>query len=204
MSQESIHSRDTPPTHEDSLSVEEQILVLKNKGNAALIAGHFIEAIKIYTEAISLSSKPNAILLSNRSQALIKIENYGLAIADATEAIEADPTYPKGYYRRGTANFALNKTKEAKKDFKTVCKLVPNDKDARSRLAECEKIIKEAAFAAAITSEETAPLSETYDVKNIPIESSYDGPHPSLDEKDRDTLFLPGSLPREFVMVWFW
>ena len=181
---------------------DDLIVILKNKGNAALMAGHFVEAIQLYTEAISLSSNANAILLSNRSQALIKIENYGLAIADATEAIDADPTYPKGYYRRGTANFALNKTKDARKDFRMVCKLVPNDKDARSRLAECEKMVKEMAFAAAITSEETAPLSQTYDLKNILIESTYDGPHPSLiDEKDVDVLFEPGSLPRDFVMV---
>ena len=180
-------------------SVDDAILILKNKGNSALVAGHFIEAIQLYTEAISLSLKPNAILLSNRSQALIKIENYGLAMDDASAAISADPSYPKGYYRRGTAAFALNKTKDARKDFRMVCKLVPNDKDARSRLAECEKIVKEAAFAAAITSMETAPLSETFDSKNIPIESSYDGPHPSLD--DKDDLFEPGCLPRDFVMV---
>jgi serine/threonine-protein phosphatase 5 len=182
-----------------SSALEGEIVILKNKGNGSLMAGHFIEAIQMYTEAMSLSSKPNAILLSNRSQALIKIENYGLAIVDATAAIETDPNYPKGYYRRGTALFAINKTKDARKDFKAVCKLVPNDKDARSRLAECEKIIKETAFAAAITSVETAPLSETYDAKNIPIENSYDGPYPSLDEKE--DLFVPGSLPRDFVMV---
>lgn len=186
-------------------SLEDQIMTLKIKGNGALTAGHYLDAIQLYTEAISLcTSKPNAILLSNRSQAWIKIENYGLAIVDATAAIDADSSYPKGYYRRGTANFALNKTKDARKDFKAVCMLVPNDRDARSRLAECEKIIKETAFAAAITSEETAPLSETYDSKNIPIETSYDGPHPSLDDKESsEDLFLPGSLPRDFVMVRF-
>jgi serine/threonine-protein phosphatase 5 len=186
---------------ENGLSSDDLILTLKNKGNAALQAGHFVEAIELYTQAISVSSKPNAILLSNRSQALIKIENYGLAIADATAAIAADPSYPKGYYRRGTATFALNKPKEARKDFRMVCQLVPQDKDARSRLAECEKIVKEAAFAAAITSMEVAPLSETYDSKNIPMESSYDGPHPCLEEKDRDAMFEPGVLPRDFVMV---
>ena len=36
----------------------------------------------------------NAIILSNRAQAYIKLENYGLAIQDAARAISADPSYP--------------------------------------------------------------------------------------------------------------
>lgn len=31
--------------------------------------------------------------------AMIKMESYGLAISDANEAINLDPTYVKAYYR---------------------------------------------------------------------------------------------------------
>lgn len=43
----------------------------------------------------------------------------------------------------------------------------PQDRDARAKLKLCEKIIKEAAFAAAIQSERNLPLSETIDVNSM-------------------------------------
>ena len=192
---------------------EAQILALKDQGNAALIAGTILSAIDLYTQALvispgSLSPKNNAVILSNRAQAYIKVENYGLAISDATSAMEADPSYPKAYYRRGTAEFALNKPKAARKDFKMVCKLKPKDRDARARYGECDKLVKEAAFAAAIESAETEPLSDTYDSGALSF-GSYDGPHPTAnnvpfetgDLDKEDAMFEPGNLPREFVMV---
>lgn len=184
-----------------------EVLELKDKGNKALMAGHPLEAVGLYTEALDALNAPNAIILSNRAQAYIKVENYGLAIADATLAIETDPTYPKAYYRRGTAEFALSKAKQARKDFKMVCKLRPKDRDARSRYAECDKRVKEAAFAVAIQSAETVPLSESYQPNDIIIAPGYDGPHPNgaclangdLDKED--TMFEPGQLPMDFVMA---
>ena len=52
---------------------------------------------------------------------------------DANEAISHDPTYSKGYYRRGSAQVALNHLAEAVKDFKKVCQLEPQNKDAREK-----------------------------------------------------------------------
>jgi len=191
------------------------VLDFKDKGNQALMGGHPLEAIGLYSQALDLlgESNPNAIILSNRAQAFIKVENYGLAITDATLAIETDPSYPKAYYRRGTAEFALNKPKLARKDFKMVCKLKPKDKDARVRYAACDKIVKQAAFAAAIQSAETIPLSESFQPNEFIIDPGYDGPHPSggdvclangdLDKED--AMFEPGQLPMDFVMVrTFW
>ena len=187
----------------------EKSLQLKEEGNKALIAGHVLEAITLYTEALSLLDSPNAIILSNRAQAYIKVENYGLAILDASAAVDIDPAYPKAYYRRGTANFALNKPKLARKDFKMVCKLKPKDRDARVRYAECDKIVKQVAFAAAIVSEETIPLSESYEPSDIIIADTYNGPHPSGEETclangemdKENALFQAGNLPMEFVEV---
>ncbi|KAH8054983.1 hypothetical protein JL722_8400 [Aureococcus anophagefferens] len=79
------------------------------------------------------------VLYSNRAMAHIKAESYGLAISDAEAAIRIDPTYIKAYYRRGSANFALGKYRLALRDFKAVCKLRPSDRDARTKLKECEK-----------------------------------------------------------------
>lgn len=130
------------------------------------------QAIRFYTEAIELHE--TAVLYSNRAMAHIKEESYGLAIADAELALELDPKYVKAYYRRGSGLFALHKYKQAQKDFKHVCRLQPKDPQARKQLAECEKQAKEAAFAKAIESEETAPFC--LDPENIRVDSSYTGP----------------------------
>ena len=76
--------------------------------------------------------------------------NGGIGSTRAPQAIRLDPTYIKAYYRRGSANFALGKYKLALRDFKAVCKLRPNDRDARNKLRECEKAAKQLAFACAI------------------------------------------------------
>jgi serine/threonine-protein phosphatase 5 len=194
--------------HQDEIFHEAKALELKDEGNKALMAGKTLDAIRLYSEGLEFAPT-NAVLLSNRAMAYIKVENYGLAIQDATNAIKADPAYAKGYYRRGTAEFALNKHKAARKDFKKVCQLKPKDRDARTRLAACDKAVKEAAFAAAIESEETIPLSETYDPNQLTVDVGYDGPHPAggvapmtdgeLDKEEE--LFSPGHLPRDFVLA---
>lgn len=43
----------------------------------------------------------------------------------------------------------------------------PQDKDARMKYKLCDKLVKEAAFAAAIQSERNLPISETVDVDSI-------------------------------------
>lgn len=68
----------------------EKAVELKDKGNEQLLKGHFLEAIGFYSDALEYAPT-NAIILSNRAQAYIKVENYGLAINDATAAMESDP-----------------------------------------------------------------------------------------------------------------
>ena len=67
------------------------------------------KSIEFYTKAIetSINSKKVAIFYSNRAFAHIKMENYGLAISDADEAIKIDAEYVKSYYRKADASIAL-------------------------------------------------------------------------------------------------
>lgn len=183
---------------------QEKAMALKDDGNKQLQLGHFLEAIKFYSQALEYRPH-NAIILSNRALAYIKIENYGLALQDADKAIKSDKTYAKGYYRRASANYALNHFKLARKDFRSVVKLKPKDRDARAKLNACEKAIKEEAFSKAIEAEQTAPLSSTYDPSALDVSASYEGPHPGaslLTDMDAEAaLFEPGKLPREFVLA---
>ncbi|POM79022.1 Serine/threonine-protein phosphatase 5 [Phytophthora palmivora] len=133
----------------------------KTQGNEALAHFKFAAAVDFYTKAIELV--PTAIFYANRAAAHVKSESYGLAIDDASAAIDLEPSYIKAYYRRGSAQLALGHHKKAVKDFRLVVRMKPQDRDARAKLKLCEKIIKEAAFAAAIQSERNLPLSETID-----------------------------------------
>ena len=135
------------------------------------------------------------MLYSNRAMAHIKAESYGLAISDAEAAIRLDPTYIKAYYRRGSANFALGKYRLALRDFKAVCKLRPTDRDARTKLKECEKAVKQLAFANAIESSDDQCVSATLDPSQIAVEDSYDGPRLGDDGAVTDD-FVEGMLER--------
>lgn len=67
---------------------------LKDKGNTALAAGNFEEAIKHYSEAIALDPS-NHVLFSNRSAAYAKQGNYQDALEDAEKTISIKPDWPK-------------------------------------------------------------------------------------------------------------
>lgn len=146
---------------------------LKDEGNKLLAQALYDRAIQKYTEAINL--RPSAIYFSNRAQAYIKQESYGLAIADANKAIELDPRYVKAYYRRGSANFALGKHKLARTDFKAVLTICPNDQDGVKKLHLCEKMIKAEAFSLAIECNYEA-VAPNFAYETIEVEASYTGP----------------------------
>lgn len=107
----------------------------------------------MYTRAIELNPAV-AIYHGNRSFAYLKTECFGYALTDASKAIELDRNYVKGYYRRAAANMSLGKFKLALKDYETVMKARPNDKDAKAKFTECNKIVKKLAFEKAIAVEE--------------------------------------------------
>ena len=104
----------------------------------------------------------------------LKLENYGSAESDASAAIELDSTFIKGYYRRGSAHYAMGKYSLAVKDIKAVVRMVPSDKDAREKLKIVTKADKEEKFRKAIESDH-GPV----DIRpeDIEVEEGYDGPH---------------------------
>ena len=101
----------------------------KDAGNALFKANNWAEAIEQYSKGIEVF--PTAVLYSNRAFCFLKIESFGLAIADAKEAIKLDTNYIKGSLPLGKRNLVLGKLKAAHKIFKQVCKLKPRDRDAR-------------------------------------------------------------------------
>jgi len=135
----------------------------------------------MYTEAIfcKVPPKKKAIYLCNRSLTNIKQDNYAIALFDAKDCIKNDPTYVKGYYRRGSAYVALGQLDLAVKDFKQVCKLVPQDKDAREKYEVTLKEHKLKEFSKCIGGYDDAAV--VVKPEDIIVESSYTGPR--LDEE---------------------
>jgi stress-induced-phosphoprotein 1 len=94
-----------------------QINSLKEKGNAALQADKFDEAIQAYSEAIELDAK-NHVLYSNRSAAFLKAGKLEEALKDAEQTIELNPTWAKGYSRKGAVLTYMQKYPEAFDTYK--------------------------------------------------------------------------------------
>jgi serine/threonine-protein phosphatase 5 len=61
------------------------------------------------------------------------------------------------------------------KDFKSVVRKEPNNKDAKLKLAECEKIVKRIAFLNAIEVADAPSAFEDLDIDSIKVDDSYDG-----------------------------
>ncbi|KAL6865201.1 hypothetical protein ACP4OV_016352 [Aristida adscensionis] len=150
---------------------------LKLKANDAFKANKFSQAIELYSQAIELNSS-NAVYWANRAFAHTKLEEYGSAVQDATKAIEIDPRYSKGYYRRGAAYLAMGKFKEALKDFQQVKRISPNDPDATRKLKECEKAVQKIRFEEAISvgDIEKRSVADSIDYHIIEVEPQYAGP----------------------------
>ncbi|KAB7504811.1 Serine/threonine-protein phosphatase 5 [Armadillidium nasatum] len=160
----------------------------KNEANDFFKNQKYDQAIELYTEAINLN--PNiAIYYGNRSFAYLKTECFGYALQDATKALELDKTYIKGYYRRASAYMSLGKFKLALKDYETVYKTRPNDKDAKMKYTECQKIVKVMLFQKAIAvDDEKKPVSDSINLEAMDVEEDYSGPR--LDDGEVTETFM--------------
>ncbi|KAK2943197.1 putative Serine/threonine-protein phosphatase [Blattamonas nauphoetae] len=163
----------SPPTplRTDTKTAEEW----KLEGNEHFKKGEYNAAVTCYSE--SLSIQPSAPVFANRSFCHLRLENFGTAISDATEAIKLDDTYIKGYYRRASANYALRKYPEAIKDFKEQVRLTPNNAEVRSKYDSIKKEWKSIQYLQAMErTEEVASEIFAKDIDSYVISSDYTGP----------------------------
>ena len=81
----------------------------------------------------------------------------------------------QAYWRRAIANTAILNYADALRDFKTVCRKEPNNKEARLKLAECEKLVKKINFLRAIEVSDPPSAFEGLDLDSIEVDQAYDG-----------------------------
>eukprot|EP00166_Cyanidium_caldarium_P000234 ctg_110.g43 len=151
------------------------------------------------------------VLYANRALARIKVEEYGFAISDAGISIAlSESEYPKAFYRRASALFALGRYKQAMSDFKRVLRAAPQDMEARAKLKECERRAREKAFAAAIDTSSDAAASPclTADMSTVPVDADYTGPRivPAASRELDRIAVGDGSVTRAFceqLLEWY-
>lgn len=109
--------------------------MLKEKGNAALQEGKFLEAVDFYGQGINLDSN-NHVLYSNRSAAYAKAGEYLKALEDAEMTVKLKPDWGKGYSRKGSALAYLGRHKEAIEAYEEGLKFDPNNAQLKEGLLE--------------------------------------------------------------------
>lgn len=131
------------------------IQVLENEdGNLDIANKNDINIIDENVEDIRKHSHKHAhalsIIYSNRAQAQLKLENYGLVINDCSISLDHDKLFVKSLYRRAVANYAIRELNNALKDCKEARLLASNDIKIKMLTTEISNEIKRLKFEQAI------------------------------------------------------
>ncbi|KAL7641261.1 UNVERIFIED_CONTAM: hypothetical protein RMT77_008399 [Armadillidium vulgare] len=106
----------------------------KDEGNVAYKNGSFLEALKLYTEALEIdvnNKTTNSKLFCNRATVKSKLGKINDAVEDCTKAVNLNDGYVKAFLRRAKCYQDLGKHEEAVRDYERVFKLDKNPEHKR-------------------------------------------------------------------------
>lgn len=128
----------------DKEGLEKQAEELKFKGNTAINAKDYNEAICLYTEALALSSDgPNShVYYSNRAAAYCHLNQYAEAVDDCESCISLSPDYVKAHSRLGLANFFLERYEDAVAAYEKAVELEPHNQSSIDSLNKARTKLK--------------------------------------------------------------
>ncbi|KAJ6587140.1 phosphoprotein phosphatase [Mycena vulgaris] len=154
-------------------------LTLKAEANKAFSGHDFPTAARLYSEAIE-KNPADATIWCNRAYTRMKLEEFGYALTDASQAIQVDPKYAKAYYRRATCYMQILKPQSAIADFRKVLALEPKNETVRAQMVATQKLIRKIEFEKAIEveGEKSAVLrcQEIITEGGCDVEKTYAGP----------------------------
>ena len=104
------------------------------QGNAAFSAGDFAAAFDKFKDAITIDPS-NHVLYSNASASLLSLKDYGQALEYATQCVEKNPSFVKGYTRQGAALLGLERFDEAEAAYAKALELDGNNGPAKEGVA---------------------------------------------------------------------
>lgn len=198
-----------PASDEDKAAA----LQLKAEANKAFSSHDFPTSARLYSEALA-KNPHDPILWCNRAYARMKLEEYGYALSDASQAIKLDPRYAKAYYRRATCYMQILKFQAAVADFKKVLAIEPKNELVRSQMVSTQKLIRKIEFEKAIEVEgEKNPVDRCHEIikeGGCEVDKSYTGPKLTYENgkysinqqfiKDMIEWFKNGkTLPKRYV-----
>jgi len=123
--------------------------MLKVRGNKAMQAGQPLEAVGLYSAALSrvtgglLDANLMVSCRNNRSAALLQLQKYHAVVTDTGAVLAADPANTKAYFRRAQALQALGDLRAALVDTDSVLRISSTSVQGRALreelLAELER-----------------------------------------------------------------
>lgn len=115
----------------------------REKGNQYFKEQKFPEAIKHYTESIKRNPKdPRAY--SNRAACYTKLGAMPEGLKDAEKCIELDPTFAKGYTRKGAVQFFMKEYEKALETYQEGLKHDRNNQELLDGVRRCVEQINKA------------------------------------------------------------
>jgi stress-induced-phosphoprotein 1 len=118
---------------------------LKAKGNAAFAAKDYTTAIDHYTEAISAAKGEEDavhVLYSNRSACYSGLKQWNKALEDAESTIKSNPSFAKGYGRKGGALHGARQLEEAIQAYEEGLKIAPSDAALKKGLEDVNRALE--------------------------------------------------------------
>ncbi|KAL2083112.1 hypothetical protein ACEWY4_020885 [Coilia grayii] len=109
---------------------------LTEKGIQLVQEGHYSQAVNMFTEAIKYDPSDYRFF-GNRSYCYECLEDYRQALGDAETSIRLAPSWPKGYYRKGSALMGLKRYAEAERAMEQVLVLDQECEEAANELFNC-------------------------------------------------------------------
>jgi ankyrin repeat protein len=120
----------------------------KAKGNAAMSARDFEEAVAAYTEAIGHDGS-DKVFYSNRSAAYARMGKWNQALADGRKCVELEPSFAKGYDRAGAALHGQGEYQEAVDIYKKGLEVDSSNAMLNQGLSAAQAALRAAAVAKA-------------------------------------------------------
>ncbi|GMI71727.1 Hop3 [Hibiscus trionum] len=115
----------------------------REKGNEFFKQQKYPEAVKHYTESLRRNPKdPKAY--SNRAACYTKLGALPEGLKDAEKCIELDPTFSKGYTRKGAVQFFMKEYDKALETYQEGLKHDPNNQELLDGVRRCVEQINKA------------------------------------------------------------
>ena len=116
----------------------------KQAGNKAYSDGKTNDAISSYSKALqdeTLNANERAIILCNRAQCYLKLNENVKAIEDTTSSLTLTPGNVKALFRRAVAYEAIGEKKDALTDYLAVYRISPSVIDAVNGIKRLESAL---------------------------------------------------------------